>query len=96
LIFLIEMAVLLVVVMAALSSRAVRQIPVQYASRLRLQSPAPQRQYILMKVNAARCYADFAQSLMFVPAIAVSGLNKNSEAATLIGVSGSSPTTGSV
>jgi preprotein translocase subunit SecY len=37
----------------------------------------------------------FAQSLMFVPA-AVSGLNKNSEAATLIGVSGSSPTTGCI
>ncbi|MBT9394779.1 preprotein translocase subunit SecY [Hymenobacter sp. NST-14] len=88
LIFLIEMAVLFLVVMAVIIlTQAVRQIPVQYAKQIGgAASLSSQRQYIPMKVNAAGVMPIiFAQSLMFVPAIAASAWNKNSDAAMMIG-----------
>ncbi|WP_019946154.1 preprotein translocase subunit SecY [Hymenobacter aerophilus] len=88
LVFLIEMAVLFIVVMAVIIlTQAVRQIPVQYAKQVGgAASLSSQRQYIPMKVNAAGVMPIiFAQSLMFVPAIAASAWNKDSEAATMIG-----------
>ncbi|GAB3234083.1 preprotein translocase subunit SecY [Hymenobacter seoulensis] len=87
LIFLIELVVLFLVVMAVIIlTQAVRQIPVQYAKQVGgAASLSSQRQYIPMKVNAAGVMPIiFAQSLMFVPAIAASAWNKNSDAATLI------------
>ncbi|RSK51207.1 preprotein translocase subunit SecY [Hymenobacter rigui] len=88
LIFLIELVVLFLVVMAVIIlTQAVRQIPVQYAKQIGgAASLSSQRQYIPMKVNAAGVMPIiFAQSLMFVPAIAASAWNKNSDTATLIG-----------
>ncbi|GGG29773.1 preprotein translocase subunit SecY [Hymenobacter glacieicola] len=88
LIFLIELVVLFLVVMAVIIlTQAVRQIPVQYAKQVGgAATLSSQRQYIPMKVNAAGVMPIiFAQSLMFVPAIAASAWNKNSDTATLIG-----------
>lgn len=88
LIFLIELVVLFLVVMAVIIlTQAVRQIPVQYAKQIGgAASLSSQRQYIPMKVNAAGVMPIiFAQSLMFVPAIAASAWNKDSETAGLIG-----------
>jgi preprotein translocase subunit SecY len=88
LIFLIELAVLFLVVMAVIIlTQAVRQIPVQYAKQVGGAAQlSSQRQYIPMKVNAAGVMPIiFAQSLMFVPAIAASAWNKDSETAGLIG-----------
>ncbi|AHJ99181.1 MULTISPECIES: preprotein translocase subunit SecY [Hymenobacter] len=88
LVFLIELVVLFLVVMAVIIlTQAVRQIPVQYAKQIGgAASLSSQRQYIPMKVNAAGVMPIiFAQSLMFVPAIAASAWNKDSETAGLIG-----------
>ncbi|UYZ62903.1 preprotein translocase subunit SecY [Hymenobacter weizhouensis] len=88
LIFLIELVVLFLVVMAVIIlTQAVRQIPVQYAKQVGGAAQlSSQRQYIPMKVNAAGVMPIiFAQSLMFVPAIAASAWNKDSETAGLIG-----------
>ena len=75
LIFLIEMVVLFLVVMAVIVlTQAVRRIPVQYAKQVGGTAQlSAQRQFIPMKVNAAGVMPIiFAQSLMFVPAIVAS------------------------
>lgn len=87
LIFLIELAVLFFVVMGVIIlTQAVRQIPVQYAKQVGGVSQLnAQRQFIPLKVNAAGVMPIiFAQSLMFVPAIAASAW-KDSDTATFIG-----------
>ncbi|GAA4377163.1 preprotein translocase subunit SecY [Hymenobacter koreensis] len=88
LIFLIELAVLFFVVMGVIIlTQAVRRIPVQYAKQVGGVSQLnAQRQFIPLKVNAAGVMPIiFAQSLMFVPAIAASAWNQDSEIATAIG-----------
>ncbi|RAK66784.1 preprotein translocase subunit SecY [Hymenobacter edaphi] len=87
LIFLIELAVLFFVVMGVIIlTQAVRQIPVQYAKQVGGVSQLnAQRQFIPLKVNAAGVMPIiFAQSLMFVPAIAASAW-KDSDTANFIG-----------
>ncbi|OON68057.1 preprotein translocase subunit SecY [Hymenobacter sp. CRA2] len=87
LIFLIELAVLFFIVMGVIIlTQAVRQIPVQYAKQVGGVSQLnAQRQFIPLKVNAAGVMPIiFAQSLMFVPAIAASAW-KDSETANYIG-----------
>jgi len=87
LIFLLELVVLFLVVMAVIVlTQAVRRIPVQYAKQVggATQLDA-QRQFIPLKVNAAGVMPIiFAQSLMFVPSIAASAWDKNSELAANI------------
>lgn len=87
LIFLLEMVVLFLVVMAVIVlTQAVRRIPVQYAKQVggATQLDA-QRQFIPLKVNAAGVMPIiFAQSLMFVPSIAASAWDKNSDLAANI------------
>ncbi|RZJ57726.1 MAG: preprotein translocase subunit SecY [Hymenobacter sp.] len=87
LIFLLELVVLFLVVMAVIVlTQAVRRIPVQYAKQVggATQLDA-QRQFIPLKVNAAGVMPIiFAQSLMFVPSIAASAWDKNSDLATNI------------
>ncbi|KAA9338648.1 preprotein translocase subunit SecY [Hymenobacter busanensis] len=88
LIFLIELAVLFFVVMGVIIlTQAVRRIPVQYAKQVGGVSQLnAQRQFIPLKVNAAGVMPIiFAQSLMFVPAIAASAWSQDSETATFIG-----------
>jgi len=88
LIFLLEMVVLFLVIMAVIVlTQAVRRIAVQYAKQVggTTQLDA-QRQFIPLKVNAAGVMPIiFAQSLMFVPAIVASAW-KNSDTANYIGV----------
>jgi preprotein translocase subunit SecY len=87
LIFLIELAVLFFVVMGVIIlTQAVRRIPVQYAKQVGGVSQLnPQRQFIPLKVNAAGVMPIiFAQSLMFVPAIAASAW-QDSDTANYIG-----------
>jgi preprotein translocase subunit SecY len=88
LIFLLEMVVLFLVIMAVIVlTQAVRRIAVQYAKQVggTTQLDA-QRQFIPLKVNAAGVMPIiFAQSLMFVPAIVASAW-KTSDAANYIGV----------
>ncbi len=87
LIFLLELVVLFLVVMAVIVlTQAVRRIPVQYAKQVggATQLDA-QRQFIPLKVNAAGVMPIiFAQSLMFVPSIAASAWDKNSDLAANI------------
>jgi preprotein translocase subunit SecY len=87
LIFLLELVVLFLVVMAVIVlTQAVRRIPVQYAKQVggATQLDA-QRQFIPLKVNAAGVMPIiFAQSLMFVPSIAASAWDKNSDLAATI------------
>ena len=89
LIFLLEMVVLFLVVMAVIVlTQAVRRIAVQYAKQVggTTQLDA-QRQFIPLKVNAAGVMPIiFAQSLMFVPSIAASAWDRNSDAAARIAV----------
>ncbi|GAB2950562.1 preprotein translocase subunit SecY [Hymenobacter coalescens] len=87
LIFLIELAVLFFVVMGVIIlTQAVRRIPVQYAKQVGGVSQLnAQRQFIPLKVNAAGVMPIiFAQSLMFVPAIAASAW-QDSDTANFIG-----------
>ena len=89
LIFLIELLVLFVVVMAVIVlTQAVRRIPVQYAKQIGGTTQLnAQRQFIPMKVNAAGVMPIiFAQSLMFVPAIVASVWQNESDAASYIGI----------
>lgn len=89
LIFLIELLVLFVVVMAVIVlTQAVRRIPVQYAKQIGGTSQLnAQRQFIPMKVNAAGVMPIiFAQSLMFVPAIVASVWQNESDTASYIGI----------
>jgi preprotein translocase subunit SecY len=89
LIFLIELVVLFLVVMAVIVlTQAVRRIPVQYAKQVGSTAQLnAQRQFIPMKVNAAGVMPIiFAQSLMFVPAILASVWQNDSETASYIGV----------
>jgi preprotein translocase subunit SecY len=87
LVFLLELVVLFLVVMAVIVlTQAVRRIPVQYAKQVggATQLDA-QRQFIPLKVNAAGVMPIiFAQSLMFVPSIAASAWDKNSDIAATI------------
>jgi preprotein translocase subunit SecY len=87
LVFLLELVVLFLVVMAVIVlTQAVRRIPVQYAKQVggATQLDA-QRQFIPLKVNAAGVMPIiFAQSLMFVPSIAASAWDKNSDLAATI------------
>ncbi|RZJ57714.1 MAG: preprotein translocase subunit SecY [Hymenobacter sp.] len=87
LIFLLELVILFLVVMAVIVlTQAVRRIPVQYAKQVggATQLDA-QRQFIPLKVNAAGVMPIiFAQSLMFVPSIAASAWDKNSDLAATI------------
>ena len=87
LVFLLELVVLFMVVMAVIVlTQAVRRIPVQYAKQVggATQLDA-QRQFIPLKVNAAGVMPIiFAQSLMFVPRIASSAWNKDSDLAANI------------
>jgi len=89
LIFLLEMVVLFLVVMAVIVlTQAVRRIAVQYAKQVggTTQLDA-QRQFIPLKVNAAGVMPIiFAQSLMFVPAIVASVWQNQSDTASYIGV----------
>lgn len=88
LIFLIELAVLFLVVMAVIVlTQAVRRIPVQYAKQVGGTAQLnAQRQFIPMKVNAAGVMPIiFAQSLMFVPAIVASVWQNDSDMASYIG-----------
>ncbi len=89
LIFLLELVVLFLVVMAVIVlTQAVRRIAVQYAKQVggTTQLDA-QRQFIPLKVNAAGVMPIiFAQSLMFVPAIAASVWQNKSDFASYIGV----------
>ena len=87
LIFLLEMVVLFLIVMAVIVlTQAVRRIPVQYAKQVGGSTQLDaQRQFIPLKVNAAGVMPIiFAQSLMFVPNIAAQAWNKNSELAASI------------
>ena len=89
LIFLIEMVVLFLVVMAVIVlTQAVRRIPVQYAKQVGGTTQLnAQRQFIPLKVNAAGVMPIiFAQSLMFVPAIVASIWQNDSDTASYIGV----------
>ena len=89
LIFLIELLVLFVVVMAVIVlTQAVRRIPVQYAKQIGGTTQLnAQRQFIPMKVNAAGVMPIiFAQSLMFVPAIVASVWQNESDTASYIGI----------
>ncbi|WBA43870.1 preprotein translocase subunit SecY [Hymenobacter canadensis] len=89
LIFLIELVVLFLVVMAVIVlTQAVRRIPVQYAKQVGSTAQLnAQRQFIPMKVNAAGVMPIiFAQSLMFVPAIVASVWQNDSDLASYIGV----------
>jgi preprotein translocase subunit SecY len=87
LIFLLELVVLFLVVMAVIVlTQAVRRIPVQYAKQVGSATQLDaQRQFIPLKVNAAGVMPIiFAQSLMFVPSIAASAWDKNSDLAATI------------
>ena len=89
LIFLIELLVLFVVVMAVIVlTQAVRRIPVQYAKQIGGTTQLnAQRQFIPMKVNAAGVMPIiFAQSLMFLPAIVASVWQNESDTASYIGI----------
>jgi preprotein translocase subunit SecY len=72
-IFIIELAVLFVVIIAAVALvQAVRQVPVQYAKRVAggriAQGVGSARDYIPLKVNAAGVMPIiFAQAIMFIP-----------------------------
>ncbi|TGE21923.1 preprotein translocase subunit SecY [Hymenobacter aquaticus] len=88
LIFLIELVVLFLVVMAVIVlTQAVRRIPVQYAKQVGGTTQLnAQRQFIPLKVNAAGVMPIiFAQSLMFVPAIVASVWQNDSDTASYIG-----------
>lgn len=89
LIFLLELVVLFLVVMAVIVlTQAVRRITVQYAKQVGSTTQLDaQRQFIPLKVNAAGVMPIiFAQSLMFVPAIAASVWQNSSDLANTIGV----------
>jgi preprotein translocase subunit SecY len=89
LIFLLEMVVLFLIVMAVIVlTQAVRRIAVQYAKQVggTTQLDA-QRQFIPLKVNSAGVMPIiFAQSLMLVPGIAASAWGSNSDAGARIAV----------
>ncbi|UOQ53334.1 preprotein translocase subunit SecY [Hymenobacter cellulosivorans] len=88
LIFLIELVVLFLVVMAVIVlTQAVRRIPVQYAKQVGGTTQLnAQRQFIPLKVNAAGVMPIiFAQSLMFVPAIVASVWQADSDFAAAVG-----------
>ena len=89
LIFLLELVILFLVVMAVIVlTQAVRRITVQYAKQVGSTTQLDaQRQFIPLKVNAAGVMPIiFAQSLMFVPAIAASVWQNSSDLANTIGV----------
>jgi len=88
LIFILELFVLYLVVMAVVMlTQAVRRIPVQYAKQVGGATQySGQRQFIPLKVNAAGVMPIiFAQSLMFIPALISSIWRDTSETASYIG-----------
>ena len=88
LIFILELFVLYLVVMAVVMlTQAVRRIPVQYAKQVGGSTQySGQRQFIPLKVNAAGVMPIiFAQSLMFIPALISSIWRDTSETASYIG-----------
>jgi len=89
LIFLLEMAVLFLVVMATIMVvQAVRKIPIQFAKRMVGRGAANMpvsgnRDYIPVKVNASGVMPIiFAQALMFLPATIAQFASSNGEATT--------------
>jgi preprotein translocase subunit SecY len=88
LLFIIEIAALFFVVMAAVMiTQAVRRVPVQYAKQvIGGKVYGGQRQYIPLKVNAAGVMPIiFAQSLMFVPGLLAGIWAEESDVAASIG-----------
>lgn len=88
LIFVIELVVLFLVVMATVALvQAVRRVPVQYAKQVVGNKVyGGQRQYIPLKVNSSGVMPIiFAQSLMFLPALLAGIWQEDSDVAQYIG-----------
>lgn len=80
-------ALFFVVLLVVMLTQAVRKIPVQYAKQVVGNKVyGGQRQYIPLKLNSAGVMPIiFAQSLMFLPALAASAFAEKSELASYIG-----------